>query len=69
MSSKSNAEVGILGYGEIGKAVAKFYKNQKIKDLNRDDGLQGVEVLHVCIPYTDKFVDIVKKEIKAINPN
>lgn len=60
--------VGILGYGEIGKAVAKFYKNPKIKDLNRDDGLQGVEILHICIPYTDKFVNIVKKEMKAINP-
>lgn len=68
MSSKSNAKVGILGHGEIGKAIAKFYKNPKVKDLDRDDGLQGVEVLHVCIPFTDKFIEIVKKEIKATQP-
>lgn len=64
----NNINIGILGYGEIGKAIAKFYKNPKIKDLNRDDGLAGVEVLHICIPWSDKFVNIVKKEIKNINP-
>ena len=60
--------VGILGYGEIGRAIAKFYDNPKIKDLNRDDGLSGVEILHVCIPWSDNFVKIVKNEIKKINP-
>jgi len=38
MAKKIN--VGILGYGEVGKAVAKFYKNPKIKDLKRDDDLE-----------------------------
>ncbi len=65
---KSSAKAGILGFGEIGRAVAEFYKNPKIKDLKRDDALEGVEVLHVCIPYSDKFVGIVKKEIKNIKP-
>ncbi|MSU54409.1 MAG: hypothetical protein EXS48_01025 [Candidatus Staskawiczbacteria bacterium] len=64
---KTNS-VGVLGYGEIGQAIAKFYKNPKIKDLKRDDGLLGVDVLHVCIPWSDKFVAIVKKEIAAIKP-
>jgi len=64
----SNKKVGILGYGEIGKAIAKFYKNPLIKDLNRDDGLQGVEVLHICIPWLDNFVEIVSKEIKEAKP-
>lgn len=63
-----NNKIGILGYGEIGRAIAKFYKNPKIKDLKRDDGLEGAEILHICIPWSDKFVDIVKKEIKKINP-
>src|ERR1035437_9609165 len=67
-SNKNNSKVGIIGYGEIGKAVAKFYKNPKIKDLDRDDGLVGVDVLHVCIPWSDKFVSIVKAERKKINP-
>lgn len=60
--------VGILGYGEVGRAVAKFYKNPKIKDLNRDDGLKGVEILNVCIPWSDDFVKFVKKEIKKTKP-
>jgi len=61
-------KIGILGYGEVGKAIAKFYKNPLIKDLNRDDGLKGADVLHICIPWSKDFVKIVKKEIKEINP-
>lgn len=71
-------KIGILGYGEVGQAIAKFYKNPrlrkrsgfqaKIKDLNRDDCLKGVEILHVCIPWSDNFIKIVKKEIKDIKP-
>ena len=61
-------KIGILGYGEVGQAIAKFFKNPKIKDLDRDDGLKGVDILHICIPYNDKFVKIVKKEIKNIKP-
>ena len=60
--------VGILGYGEVGKAIAKFYQNPKIKDLNRDDGLGGVEILHICIPRGDDFIKTVKKEINKIKP-
>jgi len=62
-------KIGILGYGEVGQSVAKFYKNPKIKDLERDDGLKKVEILHVCIPWTPDFVKVVKKEIKDISPN
>jgi len=65
---KKQIKVGILGYGEVGQAIAKFYKNPRIKDLNRDDGLEGVEILHICIPWSDNFIEIVKKEIKRIKP-
>lgn len=61
-------KIGILGYGEIGQAIAKFYKNPLIKSLQRDDGLQGVDILHVCIPYGENFVSIVAKEIASIKP-
>lgn len=64
----SGERVGILGNGEVGSAIAKFYKNPRIKDLSRDDGLVGIDILHVCIPFLDNFVDIVRKEIKQINP-
>jgi len=65
---KSNSSVGILGYGEIGKAIAEFYENPKIKDLDRDDGLRGVDVLHVCIPWSEQFVEIVGREIEQMRP-
>jgi len=65
---KKNQKIGILGYGEVGQAVARFYKNPKIKDLKRDDGLKGVEIFNVCIPWSDKFVEIIEKEIKNIKP-
>lgn len=68
--AKKNGEtkIGILGFGEVGQAIAKFYKNPRIKDLKREDGLKGVEVLHVCIPWSKKFISIVKREIKSIKP-
>lgn len=68
MKKNKNSKIGILGNGEIGSSLAKFYKNPKIKDLKRNDGLDGVDILHICIPYSDKFIKIVEKEIKEINP-
>jgi hypothetical protein len=70
---KNGSKIGILGYGEVGQAIAKFYGSAgspqaKIKDLNRDDGLTGAEILHICLPWSEKFVEIVKKEIKKIKP-
>ena len=52
--------IGILGYGEIGKSLKKIYLKHSqcdvfVKDLNRDDGLAEVECLNVCIPYTENF--------------
>ena len=52
--------VGILGYGEIGHALHSVYSNAnvfnvKIKDLQRDDCLIGIEVLNIAVPYNDTF--------------
>ena len=68
MSKKDGAKIGILGYGEVGQAIAEFYRNPRIKDLKRDDGLKEVEILHICLPWMKDFVKIVKKEIKNIRP-
>ncbi len=65
---KDKSKIGILGFGEIGQAIAQFYHCPRIKDFNRDDGLVGVEILHICIPYSRNFVKIVKREIKKIKP-
>lgn len=68
-----NIKIGILGYGEVGQAIAKFYPSTgsgrvRIKDLTRNDGLEGVETLHVCIPWSEKFRATVEQEIKDIKP-
>jgi UDP-N-acetyl-D-mannosaminuronate dehydrogenase len=66
--TKKEQKVGILGFGEVGQAIAKFYEKPFIKDLNRNDGLENCEVLNICIPYKDEsFIDIVSKEINISN--
>lgn len=61
--------VGILGYGEVGKAIALFYKSPKIKDINTKEPLGKLDVLNICIPYSKNFVSIVKKEIENSAPD
>ncbi len=65
--------IGILGYGEVGKSIEEIYKDFndyeiKIKDLNRNDGFEGIEVLNICLPDSRKFVEIVSKEINLFKP-
>lgn len=59
---------GIIGYGQVGKAIAKFYEYPQIKDTNRNGIFNEVDVLNICIPYSSDFVKIVKKEIAEIKP-
>ncbi len=66
-------KIGIFGYGEIGSSIEKIYKDFdnyeiKIKDLERDDGFESIEVLNACIPYSKNFIKIVSEEIKKFNP-
>ena len=61
-------KVGILGYGEVGRAIANFCVRPKIKDKGSAEDLAGVDVLHVCIPYSKDFIKIVKKEIDESAP-
>ncbi len=65
---KNNSNIGIIGYGEVGKGIAKFYSSPRIKDLKRDDGLEGVEILHICFPWSNNVVKTVKSEIEKIKP-
>lgn len=68
MKNISKENIGILGFGEIGQAVARFYESPKIKDLKRDDGLAALEVLHICIPWSDAFIGIAEKQIRKSSP-
>lgn len=62
--------VGILGYGEVGQAIASLYeKAPLVCDLERNDFTalkeECLDVLHVCMPYSDTFVDLVAAHIRA----
>lgn len=72
---KKKRIVGILGYGEIGKAVARICKEAGFGVLVRDldiDQLKGgkVDYLHVAIPEKENkvFVNVVSKIIKELTP-
>ena len=63
-------KIGILGYGEIGKAIYKLYNNAKlfdvvIKDIEINGDLTDLDILNVSIPYNDSFdfVNVVKDVI------
>jgi len=68
MPGNKKQTIGILGFGEVGQAIAKFYKNPKVKDLTRDDGLKGVDILNICVPWNDEFVNVVETEARKIKP-
>jgi hypothetical protein len=60
-------EVGVLGIGEVGSAIARLCRNSsqkvKVRDLKVDEFDGPLPVLHVCIPYSDYFIGIVRKTI------
>ncbi len=61
-------KVGILGYGEIGRAIAQFYTNPLIRDLDINTFDSNLDVLHICIPYLKNFHDIVAENITTYRP-
>ncbi|MCX6760501.1 MAG: hypothetical protein NTZ84_00105 [Candidatus Nealsonbacteria bacterium] len=69
-NSNSLKLIGILGYGEVGQAIAKFYQKStlRIKDLKRNDDFKGVEVLHICLPWSKDFIKTSKKIINETSP-
>lgn len=67
--------VGILGYGEIGSAMAKICRGAGYRVLIRElsyDQLVGkkVDYLHVNVPEKTnrKFIDLVVKNVKELEP-
>lgn len=61
-------KVGILGFGEIGKAIRELYRHNKnyqifLKDLDRNDFPKDLDLLHVCIPFNQKFNPTVMENI------
>ncbi len=65
--------VGILGYGQVGKAIGKLTKKHfltLVKDIHFDSlNNKKIDFLHVCIPYSDDFKNLVTWQIKLNNPS
>ena len=65
--------IGIMGWGEIGKSVAKLYPKSKYEILSKDlkqDNLKNnkVDVLHICFPYSKDFVKESAQQVKKNRP-
>lgn len=63
----------IVGYGEIGKAVYEFINEPTfVVDLKFNqqmtDGLIGFDIMHVCFPPSETFVEDVKNYINEFSP-
>ncbi|RLC36505.1 hypothetical protein DRH27_05120 [Candidatus Falkowbacteria bacterium] len=60
----------IIGAGEIGQALYRvLYGSHEIYMRDKQDiGLRNIEIIHICFPYSNKFVGIVKKYQKQYNP-
>lgn len=66
-------KIGIIGYGEIGNSLHKIYHKYNVKiidpGLNYNEDLSNSDVLNICIPYINNFVEIVNEYIDKLNPN
>ena len=63
-------KIGILGLGEVGQAIKQLYFNSDVyvKDLDKDTFVENMDFLHVCIPYSDTFVQTVLDTCQKYNP-
>lgn len=59
----------IVGYGEIGQAIAQLVQDYKYIDVSTSKSdYKDVEVMHICFPYSKSFVDDVKEYKRAYKP-
>jgi len=63
----------IIGTGEIGKPLTELieesgkYKVYR-KDLDTLEILEPIQIMHICIPYSERFVEIVKAYAMQYKP-
>lgn len=64
--------IGVFGVGEVGNAIVKLFEKKLFvlkKDINVDTLKNNkIDVLHVCIPYTNEFEKIILKQCKKSKP-
>jgi hypothetical protein len=58
----------VIGLGEIGKAIQEIFECEGI-DKDTEYEVKHYDVLHICIPYSDKFCDIVEDYKKQFTPD
>lgn len=65
----------IIGYGEIGKALAKVLfdykpsiKDPKLGEFATDGSEETYEIMHICFPYSDNFVQYVQEYQEKYKP-
>lgn len=59
----------IIGYGEIGKAVGAIIGDHKVIDLGMlKPEPMDVDIMHICFPYTDAFIEQLKAYIGEWQP-
>jgi hypothetical protein len=62
----------VIGAGEVGKALKEIfspYHEILIRDIEPIDiGLGNIEVLHICYPESDKFIEFTQKYIQEYQP-
>ena len=67
------SKIGILGCGEVGKALYHLHDNRydvRLKDIKgHDDDFTGIEVLNICIPWSNTFLKTVALTITKFQPD
>lgn len=58
----------IVGMGEVGQALSKVIEDAQTLDLEKKVIKKPIDILHICIPYTDKFVSQVKEYQRKYRP-
>ena len=63
----------VIGLGEVGNALCQVIGDSgKYKLFKRDkDDIkidEEIDIMHICIPYIDNFVEIAVNYIKKYNP-
>lgn len=60
--------IGILGNGEVGRAIGQFYDKVYVADVSSDGLPDSLDVLHVCIPPVGDFHSVVCDAIDKHKP-